>query len=290
MNDELICVEYHKVPKQKKQIRIQEYLVGVFYMCTTKSSLKKTIKKGLIKINNKTATTATYVCGGELINLYKPKEKLQIKKFNLDLDVLFEDDYLAVISKPAGIEVSGNKFKTITNALVQNLKASKQIDAVKPQPTHRLDFPTTGVLLVGKTSTTIRALNKLFENNAVSKKYIAITIKKMKPKGFITLPIDKKDAQSAFHVLKTVISKRFEYLNLVELTPKTGRRHQLRKHMASLENPILGDKEYGIENLILHKKGLYLHALSIAFIHPITKENIYVESPLPKKFLKIFQT
>ena len=204
------------------------------------------------------------------------------------MTVLFEDEYLALIHKPAGILVSGNAFQTIANALPQNLKRSNLDDSTIPQPVHRLDYGTTGVLLVGKTASSIRTLNKLFEDKEIQKTYYAITIGKMKEmEGIISSEIDEKEAQSNYKVIESVISPRFEFLNLVKLEPKTGRRHQLRIHLASIGNPILGDREYGIENLILNGKGIYLHAHSLEFLHPFTNETIFIEDELPKKFLKI---
>lgn len=206
----------------------------------------------------------------------------------LQLDVLFEDDYLAVIHKPAGILVSGNSFKTIANALVQNIKRSNLPDATKPQPVHRLDYATTGVLLVGKTSSSIRALNKMFENKEVEKTYYAVTIGEMNNHGKITLDIDGKQSQSNYTLCESVSSERFGKLNLVQLAPQTGRRHQLRKHLLSIGNPILGDAAYGIENLILKGKGLYLHAYSLKFKHPFTNEEVLFKDEYPQRFKKIF--
>lgn len=205
------------------------------------------------------------------------------------LDILFEDEYLAAIHKPAGILVSGNSFKTIGNALSQNVTRSNLPDASMPQPVHRLDYATTGILLVGKTSSSIRALNKLFENKEVQKTYYAITIGNMADHGTITSAIDQKESQSTYRVISSVPSERFSKLNLVELKPQTGRRHQLRIHSSSIGNPILGDKDYGTKGLILNGKGLYLHAHSLLFIHPFTNEKLHLKDQLPERFKKIFQ-
>jgi 23S rRNA pseudouridine1911/1915/1917 synthase len=234
------------------------------------------------------ATTATFISGGECIKLSIPKEVRPSKKLVFPIKVLFEDDHLAAIHKPAGILVSGNSFKTIANALAQNIEPSHLPDATKPQPVHRLDYATTGILLVGKTSSSIRALNRLFEDKKAKKTYYAVAIGEMNTEGKITTEIDGKASQSNYKVCASVPSKRFGTLNLVKLKPQTGRRHQLRKHLCSIGHPILGDKDYGIENLILNGKGLYLHAYSIKFMHPFTHEKFHLKDEFPERFNKIF--
>ena len=280
--------EIHTVPKLENSIRFQEYAVGIFKTLPTKSGVKKAIKKKLISINGDIATTALFILGEEKVILFESEDSSNFKRLQLTLDVIFEDDYLAIINKPAGILVSGNKFKTISNALDQNLIKSRQLDAVKAKPIHRLDYPTTGLLLIGKTNASIIALNKLFEYKQIKKTYFAITIGQMEVSGIINTLIDNKNSETHYEVLKTVMSKRFEYLNLVKLSPKTGRRHQLRKHMLSLGNPILGDKEYCNEKLILNGKGMYLHAGILEFIHPFTKQQIKIKKDFSNKFKKIF--
>ncbi len=193
-----------------------------------------------------------------------------------------------MIHKPAGILVSGNCFKTIASALSQNIQRSNLPDATTPQPVHRLDYATTGILLVGKTSSSIRALNKLFEDKEVKKTYYAVTIGEMNYRGKITSEIDGKKSQSNYIVCESVPSKKLGKLNLVKLKPQTGRRHQLRKHLSSIGNPILGDAAYGIESLILNGKGLYLHAYSLKFTHPFTNEEVYLKDEFPQRFKKIF--
>ena len=211
-----------------------------------------------------------------------------MKQLVFPLEVLFEDDHLALIHKPAGILVSGNSFKTIANALAQNIKRSNLPDATTPQPVHRLDYATTGVLLVGKTSSSIRTLNKMFEDKEITKTYYAVTIGEMNSHGKITSNIDSKQSQSNYTLVQSVPSKKYGQLNLVKLIPLTGRRHQLRKHLSSIGNPILGDKEYAIENLISSGNGLYLHAYSLKFIHPFTNKEIHIVDEFSKRFKKIF--
>lgn len=284
----LKIIESHIALELEKPVRFQEYGVGIFNTIPTKSGIKKAIKKDLILIDNKRATTSKYISGGEKIVLLEHKESESFTRLKLDLEVLYEDDYLAIIYKPSGILVSGNKFVTIANALSQNLKKSNQIDAVKPQPVHRLDFPTSGLLLVGKTSNSIQKLSELFQKKEIQKTYFAITINEMKKEGFIDSPIDNKESYSSFKVLDSVKSEKFHFLNLVKLSPKTGRKHQLRKHLLSLKNPILGDKEYYLTDKILKGKGLYLHAAHLEFKNPFSSKEINIYKELPKKFKSIF--
>jgi 23S rRNA pseudouridine1911/1915/1917 synthase len=281
-------IEVHIASKQEQAIRFQEYGVGIFNTASTKSALKKAIKKELVFINGIIATTSKYISGGEKIELYQSEQPSSFNRLKLKLEVLFEDDYLAVIYKPAGLLVSGNKFITITNALPQNLIKSNLSDAVNPQPIHRLDYPTSGVLLIGKTSVTIQELGKLFQNKEIHKTYIAITIGPMPAQGIINFPIDQKEALTNYQVLESVKSVRFGCLNLVKLSPKTGRKHQLRKHLFALGNPILGDQQYFLDTKLLKGKGLYLHAYQIAFVHPMFKKNIVIEKELPEKYKSIF--
>ena len=279
--------EIHIVPKQESPKRLSDYAIGIFAGIISKAAVKKAIKKELIEVDGKIASTGLFIKGGEKIT-YKQQESKAIK-LELKLEVLFEDDHLAIIIKPAGILVSGNKLKTIANALAFNLNKSPLNDALEtPLAVHRLDFPTSGLLLIGKTSSTVIALNKMFENKEIHKTYHAIAIGQMQAQGQIISEIGGKYAETEFEVIESQVSEKFEFLNLVKLNPKTGRRHQLRIHLSEIGSPILGDKEYGKEGLILQGKGLYLHASSLAFVHPITSESIIVNMELPAKFARIF--
>jgi len=250
--------------------------------------MKKAIESGLVTVNGQAGYTSTYINGGETIILHKRDPKHALPTIELDLEILFEDDYLAIINKPAGIVVSGNKLTNIVNALPKSLKPSSELDALdRPMPAHRLDFATSGALLVGKTAKTLTALNKLFEHKKISKTYNAITIGKMPESGLQDDIIKNKIATTAFKVLQEIPSPKFEFINVVELKPTTGRRHQLRIHMNTIGNPILGDQTYFKEGKVLKGKGLFLHALSIEFDHPMTEEKISATAELPAKFVRI---
>lgn len=283
-----VIKESHLVPKLDSPQRLSDYVVGIFQSITSKKGMRKAIDKRLVNINDKTGYTSNYINGGETITLLQEDEK-QIalpKPVKLDIEVLFEDEHLAVVNKPAGLLVHGNQKVTLCNALPLSLERSKEMDYVtRPDPIHRLDYPTSGVLLVGKTRTTITALNKLFEERKVDKVYYAITIGKMKNNcGEIKSTIKGKNAETKYEVEKTIDSDKYGALNLVKLMPITGRRHQLRIHLSELGHPILGDKSYGSDGKISRGKGLYLHAYSIGFEHPKTGKRLLVTKRKPKKF------
>ncbi|MBX2840284.1 MAG: RluA family pseudouridine synthase [Flammeovirgaceae bacterium] len=282
-------LESHTVLPLENPVRLSEYVIGVFNTITSRQGMKKAIKKGWVMVNEEAAETGRFLVGGEVITLFKPEISSDQSIAKLKVEVCYEDDYLAVIHKPAGVLVSGNKLKTIYNALPFNLQVSQQVGALsRPAPVHRLDFPTSGLLLVGKTSSAIIALSKMFEKKTIQKTYFAVAIGKMEKEGFIDLAIAEKQAETNYKVLETVNSERFEFLNLVELKPLTGRRHQLRIHLSEIGNPILGDKDYGKPGLILNGKGMYLHASGLKFHHPVSGEYLEFNLKIPKKFSKIF--
>ncbi|AXG70186.1 ribosomal large subunit pseudouridine synthase D [Kordia sp. SMS9] len=276
-------LETHIVPKLHAPVRIQEYNIANFKTIGSKSALKKTIKKQLITINDQTATTATFLSENDCIKVYAAA-MIPKKIFKLEIPVIFEDDTIAVIHKPAGFPTNGNYFKTIENALPHNLQPSASEDALQfPKPVHRLDNPTSGILIIAKTKRAQRDLYRQFEQQEITKTYQAIVIGKTLKKGEITSPVSEKKAFTDYETLQTVSSLQNEFLSHVKLHPKTGRTHQLRVHLASIQHPIVGDSLYGkeAEN---YKKGLFLCATSVEFTHPITKEKVIYTIQPPTKF------
>ena len=282
-------LESCNVPQLSSSARLSDYAPGVFKSLPSKKATKKAIKEGLVLVNGKRGYSGDFVLGGELLELLQGEGSKMIPQLDLDIEVCYEDQYLAVVNKPAGLLVSGNKHRTLENALSGNIGKSNLPDALdKPEPIHRLDFPTSGALLVGKTRQAVIALNKVFEERKIVKKYLAVAIGEMEPQGVIETEVDGKKAKSEYKVISSAFSERFGFLNMVELTLFTGRRHQLRIHLSSIGNPILGDSEHGIEGKILKGKGLYLHSHSLEFGHPFTHETIKVEVNPPKKVHKLF--
>ncbi len=283
-------IQRHKVEEEiTGTVRLSDYAVNLFPLLSTKSSVKKAIKNGLILIDGKAGTSGTHISKGQIIELSK-FSNTEAKIYQLKTDVIFEDEFIALINKPPGINVSGNEFKTIENALLFNIKKSKEEDAlVKPKPVHRLDNQTSGLLIIAKTHHAQVNLGDQFEKKQVKKKYTAVVIGKTPEEGEINILVNDKEADTVFKRIKTTASLRFEYLTLIELNPISGRTHQLRIHCYKSGFPILGDKLYKNENFILKGKGLFLSSTHIKFLHPITKEELSFNISYPTKFDKIIE-
>ena len=277
------------VPTLDKTERLSDYLVGKFEIITTRKGIKKAINRKLVKVNGKVGYTGDHIRGGELIELYRPKQKENIR-IDVNVPILYEDEYLAVIHKPAGLIVSGHQKRTLVHALPTILTKSSEKDALDlPHTVHRLDRDTSGVMLIGKTRKSVIQLGDMFAQRAINKVYHAVVIGELDKTGTITSPIKEKDSRTSYRILHTLASDKYGGLNLVEVKPKTGRRHQIRIHFSNMGNPIFGDKTYGIEGKIAKSGGLYLHATSLQFTHPSTGEPVKIEHDLPVKFRKLFR-
>ena len=278
-----IILEKHIVPLGDYHIRLQEYAGAIFEKLQTRSAVKKAIAKNTILINQQIASTGDWIKSGQLIELIA-LETSPKKIFQLQLEVVFEDEDMAIINKPAGFPTNGNYYKTIENALPFNLKTTTKKDALNfPKPVHRLDNPTSGILLIAKTKTAQIGLHQQFENKSIQKTYHAVVVGLLPQNGRIDIEIKEQEALTLFKNIQQIPALQNEYLTLVQLQPKTGRTHQLRIHLSSLGNPIVGDKLYAPKNVMLHK-GLFLCATKIEFYHPITKNNMEIEIKIPQKF------
>ena len=272
------------VPLLSERMRIFNYvcvhLSGVF---PSKNGVKKAFKKELILLNGKIALSGEWLSEGDKIEV-KAQDFGAFKIFPLKFEVLFEDEFMAVIYKPAGFPVSGNYYKTIQNALPYNLSISKEEDALMlPRPVHRLDKLTSGLLLVAKTRSAQIHLGRQFEAQQISKTYVALVKGSLEGAGKVDKSIDHQHAKTFYKSLRVEKSLSYSDVSMVELQPKTGRTHQLRIHMAHMGHPIVGDAVHDSEK-VLKGKGLFLSACKVSFIHPINQLNQTFEISLPSKF------
>ncbi len=278
-------IQSHIVPAIAEKIRLQEYAVGIFEMLPSKSGLKKAIKKEEILLDGKVAQTSDWIEEHQRIDLIQ-KEASTKKVFQLKLEVVYEDEHLAVINKVAGYPTSGNFFKTIENALPFNLKASSLPDALShPTPVHRLDNPTSGLLIIAKTKSAQLKLHQDFEEKKIDKKYVALVSGTTSKSQTIQKKIEGKIAITTFTTLKSFQHNDTEY-SLLEVSPQTGRTHQIRIHLSEIGFPIVGDHLYGSKENPFSKKGIYLAAIGLNFKHPVENTNLNLKLPLPTRFRK----
>ncbi len=281
--------ETHRVPDGVQGVRLSDYARTAFPEIPSRKAAAKAIKRGELRIDGETAHSGDWIKTGQRLE-WMESQRAVPKIYRLPLDVVFEDDYLAVINKPPGIEVSGNKFKTIENALPGSLAPSTQSDALRwPRPVHRLDYSTSGLLLVAKTAAAQVFLGKQFEERNIHKRYRAVVVGKISASGQVNEPINALPAQSEYTPIEPVPSLRSGHLTLIDLFPLTGRTHQLRIHMAAIGHAIVGDQKYGREGNVLKGKGLFLAAVELRFPHPATHREQVVSIETPPKFASLLK-
>ena len=230
---------------------------------------------------------------------------------NISIDVVYEDDTLVVVNKPAGLVIhpaAGTPSGTLANALAYHFQKLPDRAGVRPGIVHRLDRDTSGLLVVAKTDSALENLSDQFRDRTVFKCYIALVHGRVSPdSGKIDQPLARdpsnrtrmavvRGGRNALTLYRT--RRSFDRFTLLDVELKTGRTHQIRVHLAWLKHPVVGDETYGggrdntiqdpklraqIRNLNRH----FLHAEKLAFTHPKTNELVKFESPLPAELSDI---
>lgn len=282
-------INRHVVKEGQEPQRIYDYLNQVFEQLPSRKSLKKALSKQLIQVDGEVVGSGYFIKGGSVITLHENGAQ-RPKAYDMKIEVLWDDDYLSIVYKPAGISVSGNQYRTMQNVIVDQLPASTQTDALNwPKPVHRLDNPTSGLLVIAKTAQSIIALGDRFKNNEIQKTYHAIVVGSTPNQGSIDEKVDELEAFTSYEKVKEVPSLKNEAVSLLKVQPKTGRTHQIRKHLLSIQHPIMGDPIYGEKDHTLTGKGLFLCATGIQFQHPVLNEMVKLEIPLPHKFHSLLE-
>ena len=287
----------------------------------TRSNLKKIIELNQVKINNiiiNSPSKKLKINDNIEINLI-PKQEIKIEPYKTKLNIVFEDEDILVINKPAGMVVhpgAGNYTETLVNALIYKYKKLSDLNgSTRPGIVHRIDKETSGLLVVAKNNKAHAHLGKQFNDHSITRTYQALVWGVLRPlSGRIETLIGRsrknrqlmsvteitgKKAVTNYSTLKVFDIRDIPKISFVECQLETGRTHQIRVHMAYKGNSLLGDQQYGKKNLkfkklneefaeklkVLNRQAL--HAKNLGFIHPTTNKFISFESELPADFKKI---
>lgn len=284
--------------------RIDAFLASKLHD-VTRSWLQKLIEAGNVSVEGREKLAKNYkLRAGDRLTVELPEpETLDVLPENIPLDIVYEDKYLLVVNKPAGMVVHpavGNHTGTLVNAVMFHCgdQLSSINGVVRPGIVHRIDKDTSGLLVIAKTDAAHRGLAEQFAVHSIKRAYRAVVYNNIKeddgrvdapigrnPKDRLKMAVVSADkgrrAVTNYHVIER--SGKFTY---VECRLETGRTHQIRVHMAYIGHPLLGDPLYGPRKGMSGVTGQVLHAKELGFVHPITGEYMEFDSELPTEFVK----
>ena len=290
-----------KLISDEKDIRIDKYLASI--LDYSREFIGKLIDQQLVLVNGKVVKASYKVDLDEKIIVYDEELKIDtdIEPVKMNLDIVYEDEYLMVINKPSGLVVhpgAGNYHNTLVNGLMYYTKNLSNIGGeVRPGIVHRIDKDTSGLILVAKTNEVHEILADDFKNKRIKREYIALLDGVFKEgSATIDAPIGRnkqnrekmavaEDGKNAVTHMK--ILKRYDKYTLVSCVLETGRTHQIRVHMAYIGYPVHNDPVYSKREATSF--GQFLHSYKMNFIHPITKKEMEFVCPLPEYFEKFLQ-
>lgn len=268
----------------------------------SRSYLQKIIKNQSVIVNEKIVKSNYKMVSGDVIELEIPEPvEMDILPEKIDLDILYEDDDIIVINKPKDIVVhpaAGHYSGTIVNGLLYHCKDNLSgINGVlRPGIVHRIDRNTTGAIVICKNDIAHRFIAEQLKEHSITRKYNAIVYNCFNvEEGSVDAPIGRhpvdrkkmainynngKRAVTHYRVLENLAGK---YAH-IECQLETGRTHQIRVHMTSINHPLLGDDVYGPAKCPYNLEGQTLHARVLGFVHPTTKKYMEFEAPLPDYF------
>lgn len=270
----------------------------------SRSFLQAMITSGSVVVNGAARKANHPVKAGDTVALEIPiPAAATALPEEIPLDILYEDDALLVLNKPAGLVVhpaAGHPTGTLVNAVLAHDPEIVTGNQERPGIVHRLDRDTSGVMLVAKNDTALHELQRQFAGREIHKTYVALVTGLVKtPQGKIDAPLERdphnrkkmaigandrrtivsraREAVTAFYVLA-----HSENYTLLRVEPETGRTHQIRVHLAFLKHPVVGDPVYGKMKNSLGLERQFLHAWRITFTHPVTHERMTRTAPLPQ--------
>jgi 23S rRNA pseudouridine1911/1915/1917 synthase len=292
-----------EVEREHSGFRLDRFL-ALALPAFSRARLQTLIRDGFVRLNEKMPRPRDAVRTGDSVELTEPEiQKVEALPEQIALEILFEDDDLLVLNKPAGLVMhpgAGHQQHTLVNALLAHCQNLSGIGGKeRPGIVHRLDKETSGCLVVAKNDTTHRDLSRQFAARTMTKIYLALVAGIVRKKMGV---IDKAIARHPVHRQRMSIARRqgrsakTEYhvlrsgndLSLLECTLHSGRTHQIRVHLHDLGHPVLGDKLYGGKRAGDFPRQM-LHAWKLAFTHPRSGEEMSFEAPLPPDFAEAME-
>ncbi|MEQ9231456.1 MAG: RluA family pseudouridine synthase [Cyclobacteriaceae bacterium] len=323
LQDEELFEHHHIVADPKQELlRIDKFLMDRLPN-VTRNKLQVGIRDGLVKVNGEQVKPNYKVHPGDSIHVYltQPPRDEDLVPEDIPLNIVFEDDHLLVVNKPAGMVVHPayqNWSGTLVNGLAfhfQNLPEMKGNDG-RPGLVHRIDKDTSGLLVIAKTEEAMGGLAKQFFDHSIERTYYALVWGELgEDSGTINVNVGRslkdrritacfpegdfgKNAITHFKVLKNM-----RYVSLIQCNLETGRTHQIRAHMKYLGHPLFNDETYGgheilkgtvftkykqfVQNCFKLMPRQALHAKTLGFIHPVTKKKVQFDSDLPEDFTSV---
>jgi 23S rRNA pseudouridine1911/1915/1917 synthase len=278
----------------------------------SRSQIQRLIRSGFVRVDNCAARkSGESLQTGVVISVRAEREELAAKPEALPLSIVFEDEDLLVVDKPAGMVVhvgAGVKSGTLVNALLHHVAAlSSGGDASRPGIVHRLDKMTSGLVVVAKNDATHRQLAEQFKSRTVHKTYVLLVHGKVgSDQGLISKPVGRDPVRRTrmkagglrprAAVTRYRVMRRLPDFTLLEAYPETGRTHQIRVHFAALGHPIVGDTTYGAPGKlrlggreVATLSRTFLHAGALEFEHPRLHQPISLSAPLPQELSDFLQ-
>ncbi|QQK07689.1 RluA family pseudouridine synthase [Miniphocaeibacter halophilus] len=275
-----------------EEVRIDKYLTS-YFKDYSRSFIKNLFSDNSILLNNKIAKPSTKVVFGDIILVSIPEKKdISIKPENIFLDVVYEDEYLAIINKPVNMIVHPTESiteGTLVNAIMYRFEKLSDLDLpFRPGIVHRLDKDTTGLIIIAKDNNIHLLLQKMFKDRRVKKTYLAIVHGRIQDSLVLNFPIgrhikDRKKMSVRKDIGKEAVTRIFPILSnenysLLKINIDTGRTHQIRVHLKYIHHCIVGDKIYGQKNEKVNFNSQLLHAYKLEFNHPVTGDKLTVSA------------
>jgi 23S rRNA pseudouridine1911/1915/1917 synthase len=315
LEDELY--EHHRFEASKGQsaLRVDKFLMNLIEN-TTRNKIQQAAENGSILVNDVAVKSNYKVKAGDIVRLVlaHPTYEQLLTPENIPLDIVYEDDQLLVINKPAGMVVHpghGNYSGTLVNALAYHFENLPLNSSERPGLVHRIDKDTTGLLVVAKTEHAMAYLSKQFADKTSEREYIALVWGNIEEEegtvegnigrhdtNRMRMAVHESDEKGKPAVTHYKVLERFGYVTLVSCQLETGRTHQIRVHMKHIGHTLFNDERYGgdailkgttftkykqfVDNCFKVLPRQALHAKTLGFEHPITKEFLRFDTPIPQ--------